>query len=72
MDPVNLAANRVLEQRMLTAADAGDAGTVRKLLKKFVSPNVRDEAGVSALSKAARGKDLLKSRPCLSVPPLSE
>lgn len=52
---INIAATRSLESRMLTAAECGDASTIRKLLKKFVSPNVKDSMGVSALAKAAKG-----------------
>ena len=46
---------RGLETRLLSAAESGDANCVRKLLRKFVSPNVTDESGMSALAKASKG-----------------
>ncbi len=41
---------------MLQAAQDGDSGTVRKLLRHRVSPEAADFRGRSALSGAARGE----------------
>ena len=46
-----------MNARLLSAAEEGDTNTVRKLLRKLpmVDVNVKDDIGISALSKAAKG-----------------
>ncbi len=43
------------EDRLLVAAETGDNNTTRKLLKKWVNPNVKDVHRISALAKACEG-----------------
>ncbi|PVD22085.1 hypothetical protein C0Q70_17889 [Pomacea canaliculata] len=43
------------ERRLVSAASVGDVSTVRKLLRKKVNPDVRDEFGYTAISKASAG-----------------
>lgn len=44
-----------VENRLLQACQRGDISTVNKALRLHVSPNVKDEFGVSAISKACAG-----------------
>ena len=44
------------ERRLVSASEAGDISTVRKLLRKRVNVNVRDELGFTALSRASKGR----------------
>lgn len=44
------------ERRLVSAASVGDVSTVRKLLRKKVNPDVRDEFGYTAISKASAGE----------------
>ena len=40
----------------MSASATGDISTVRKLLRKKVNVNVRDELGTTALSRASKGR----------------
>lgn len=57
----NVHIRRDLEKRLVAASGAGDASTVRKLMRKKVSTSVTDEYGRTALSLASSGNsaDLL-------------
>ena len=47
--------------RFCLACEKGDVSTVNKILRFKVSPNSKDEFGVSAISKAAAGIGFLFS-----------
>ena len=48
--------NLETERRLVSASATGDISTVRKLLRKKVNVNVRDELGTTALSRASKGR----------------
>ena len=52
----NVFLNLETQRRLVSASAVGDISTVRKLLRKKVNVNVRDEMGNTALSSAGKGQ----------------
>lgn len=48
--------DRDVQYRLLTSAEKGEVGTVKKLLRLKINPNIRDDQHVTPLAKACSGE----------------